>query len=285
MMKKLILNADDFGRHTAINQAVKQGVEQGILSSASLMPGEKCFDEAVEIARELPRLEVGVHLTLVDGRPVSDPSKIPSLVDGEGRFCPDHKEFVKRFFLGKINLQEVAGELKAQIDKVVQQKLRLTHVDGHQHIHILPGILPIVLELARQAGIGGVRIPRVNVNVDTGKSQGGMGEIVGRMGLWTLASFGAYRTRRAGFVVPEHFAGLVAGTAADEDYILKLLPILLAGTTEIMTHPGLNNEVLKGVYGLHGWDHDFEAEYKAIVSPRVAEAMEKWGIGIGSFAQ
>lgn len=281
-MKKLILNADDFGRHVAINQAVKQGVEQGILSSASLMPGEKYFAEAVEIARDLPKLEVGVHLTLVDGVPVSEPKKIPSLVDSDGRFCANHKEFVKKFFAGKINLQEVALELQGQIDKVLQQKLRLTHVDGHQHIHILPGILPIVLDLAKQAGIGGVRIPRVNVNVDTGKSQGGLGEAVGRMGLWTLASFGAYRARNAGFVVPEHFAGLVAGTAADEDYILKLLPILLDGTTEIMTHPGLDNEVLKEVCG---WDHDFEAEYKAIVSPKVSEAMKKWGIGIGSFAK
>lgn len=281
-MKKIVFNADDFGRHSAINQAVRQGVEEGVLTSASLMPGEGAFGEAAEMARSLPGLEVGVHLTLVDAVPVSDPARIPSLVDGEGRFRANHKEFVKSYFAGKIDLQEVALELKAQIDRVAGEHLRLTHVDGHQHIHILPGILPIVLALAKGAGIGGVRIPRVDVNVDTGKSQGGLGEMVGRLGLWTLASVGAYRARKAGFAMLEHFAGLVAGTAADEDYVLKLLPVLPEGTTEIMTHPGLDNGVLKEVCG---WDHDFEAEYKAIVSPKVREAMEKLGIGTGSFAE
>ncbi len=279
-MKKLIFNADDFGRHSAINQAVRQGVEKGVLTSASLMPGEGAFGEAVEIARSLPGLEVGVHLTLVDALPVSDPAKIPSLVDKEGRFRASHKEFVKSFFAGKINLQDVALELKAQIDRVAQENLRLTHVDGHQHIHILPGILPIVLDLSKKAGIRALRIPRVDVDVDTGKSQGGLGEALGRMGLWTLASVGAYRARKAGFAVPEHFAGLVAGTAADEDYVLKLLPLLPEGTTEVMTHPGLDNGILEKVCG---WDHDFEAEYRAIVSPKVKETMEKLGIGIGSF--
>lgn len=276
-MKKLIVNADDFGRHHAINQAVKQGAKLGILTSASLMPGEKAFEEAVEIARELPDLEIGVHLTLVDGVPVSDPAKIPSLVNKQGCFYANHKEFIKRFFMGRVNLQDVALELRAQIEKVAGKKLHLSHVDAHQHLHVLPGILPIVIDLAKQAGIKGIRIPKVDVNVATKKSQGGLGEAVGRMGLRILAAVAEHRAKKGGLVMPNHFAGLVAGTAVDEEYLLKLLAVLPNGITEIMLHPGLDNGVLKKVCG---WEHDFEAEYRAIVSPRVVKAMGELGVEI-----
>ena len=97
---QLLVNADDFGRHVLINQAVKRCVEDGCLRSATLMPGGKAFDDAVEVARSHPELGVGIHLTLVNGFPVCDPKDIPSLVTQDGVFLDNHVEFVKHFLKG-----------------------------------------------------------------------------------------------------------------------------------------------------------------------------------------
>ena len=135
---QLLVNADDFGRHVLIDQAVKRCVEDGCLRSATLMPGGKAFDDAVEVARCHPELGVGIHLTLVNGFPVCEAKDIPSLVTKEGVFFDNHVEFVKHFLKGQIAMEDVRRELMAQAAKMERTGLPLTHVDSHQHMHMLP---------------------------------------------------------------------------------------------------------------------------------------------------
>ena len=116
-MRQIILNADDFGRHALINEAVRRAAADGLLRSASLMAGELAFSEAVAIAKATPALGVGVHLTLIDGRPVLPPEEIPSLVDDAGRFRPDHTAFARDYLAGRVRRADIRRELAAQMAK------------------------------------------------------------------------------------------------------------------------------------------------------------------------
>ena len=225
---QLLVNADDFGRHALINRAVAECVERGCLRSATLMPGGKAFDGAVETALTHPELGVGVHFTLVNGFPVLPPEEIPSLVTEKGVFYDDYIHFVvtekgvfyddyihfvKRFLAGRIRMEEVRRELAAQAEKMAKTGLSLTHVDGHQHMHVLPGIFDAALDAAESVHIDAVRIPKAPLFE---ASSGSLGQLVGRLGLFTLAEAAERRAKIRGFRTPDHFAGIVAGEAVSE---------------------------------------------------------------------
>ena len=282
-MRQIILNADDFGRHALINDAIRRAATDGLLRSASLMAGEPAFAEAVAIAKATPALGVGVHLTLIDGRPVLPPEEIPSLVDAAGRFRPDHTAFARDYLAGRVRRADIRRELAAQIARVRAAGIVPDHVDSHQHLHVLPGIFPLVLDLAEAAGIRAVRIPRVCVGEGNGFLSGGLGDIVGRLGLYTLAVLARRQARRRGFAAPDCFAGLVAGAAVTSGYLARLAAELAAGpagTTEVMLHPGLESETLASITG---WQHDFRAEYDALVSPETRRAFVAHEIETVSF--
>jgi len=283
-MPNIILNADDFGRHALINAAVRDGVERGLLRSASFMAGEPAFDEAVAIAKAHPALGVGVHFTLVDGRPVLPPDEIPSLVGADGRFRPNHMAFVRDYFLGRIRRDDIRRELAAQAQKILRAGLRPDHVDSHQHIHILPGVFSIALDVAAAAGIHAVRIPAVDVG-DGGFLTGGISAIVGRLGLYTLATVARRQAHHRGFVTPDHFAGLVAGAAVTENYLVQLAGALPRDglTTEVMIHPGKADAELARLYA-GGWEHSFTSEDAAILSPAVRAAFEAHALSSVNFA-
>ena len=278
-MKKLIVNADDFGRHPLVNRAVAQAADEGGLLSASIMAGEKYFAEAVEIAKSRTQLGVGVHLTLVDGSPLLSPKEIPSLVTAEGRFFPDHGTFVKRFLGGKISLAEVSRELAAQMDKVLSAGLRPTHADSHQHLHMLPGIFPLVLRLAAARGIKRVRISR-GIYGNPLKPWPGIGDLIGKFGLEALACRNRGLARRLGFAYPDNFVGQVAGGAVSESFMLALAQTQAPGTVEVMLHPGLDNEVLARETG---WQHDYEGELAAVCNEVVKEKLASQEIRLVNF--
>ncbi len=269
VLRYIIINADDFGRHAEINRAVEEGLVHGCLRSATVMPGGAAFAGAIDIARRHEELGLGVHFTLVDGHPILPPEEIPSLVGSEGDFLPDHTALLKRYLKGSINLEEVRRELAAQLQKVEATGIPISHVDSHQHMHTLPGIIDIVLDLAARAGIRAVRTPRTPLFAG---AFGGLGQLVGRLGLSTLARLAACKAHRRGLLTPDNFAGIVAGEAVSEGELLHLIAHLPQGTTEVMMHPGTKNDVLQED---SGWQHDFEAELAAILSPRVEAALQK----------
>ena len=259
VLRYIIINADDFGRHAEINRAVEEGLVHGCLRSATVMPGGAAFAGAIDIARRHEELGLGVHFTLVDGHPILPPEEIPSLVGSEGDFLPDHTALLKRYLKGSINLEEVRRELAAQLQKVEATGIPISHVDSHQHMHTLPGIIDIVLDLAARTPL-------------FAGAFGGLGQLVGRLGLSTLARLAACKAHRRGLLTPDNFAGIVAGEAVSEGELLHLIAHLPQGTTEVMMHPGTKNDVLQED---SGWQHDFEAELAAILSPRVGEALRK----------
>lgn len=274
---QLLVNADDFGRHALINRAVAECVERGCLRSATLMPGGRAFDDAVDVARAHPALGVGIHFTLVNGFPVCSPGDIPSLVTEDGVFYDNHVQFVKRFLSGRIRMEDVRRELAAQAEKMERTGLALTHVDSHQHMHVLPGIFDAVLDAAAALHLDAVRIPRTPL---FSGSFGGLGQLVGRLGLFTLAEIAGREAARRGFRTPDHFAGIVAGAAVSAPYLRNIIEHLRPGVTEVMMHPGTDTAVLKKACR---WEHDFEVERNAIISVEVKKAIDCLKIKICNF--
>ena len=278
-MKNLIVNADDFGRHELINRAVEQAFNTGCLKSATLMAGGIAFDDAVALAKKIPKLGVGIHFTLANGNPVLPPEDIPSLVTAEGIFHADYITFLKKYFSGKISLAEVRSELAAQLNKILRAGLTLTHFDSHQHLHHMPGIIEIVLELSAAENIFAMRI--ADTKIFDGELDS-IGKFVGRLGLSSLAKFAAHAAHKKNFATPEHFTGIVAGESVNENFMLKLIENLREGTTEIMLHPGTDNKILQDFCQ---WEHDFEEELAAVTSPKVLSLLEEKNIAVINFSE
>lgn len=277
-MKRIIVNADDFGRHELINRAVERAFDSGCLKSATLMAGGVAFDDAVKLAKKISGLGVGIHFTLANGNPILPPNEIPSLVTEEGIFHADYVKFLKRYLSGKISLAEVRSELAAQLEKISRAGLTPTHVDSHQHLHHVPGIVEIILDLAAASGIKAMRV--VNTKIFDGELDS-VGKFVGRLGLGSLAKFAAHAAHKRNFLTPEHFAGIVAGESVSENFMLKLIENLREGTTEVMLHPGTDNKILQDFCE---WDHDFEEELAAVTSPRVLNLLAEKNISAINFA-
>lgn len=276
-MKQIILNADDFGRHTLINAAVEKGVADGVLRSATIMPGGAAFDDAAALALRTPALGVGIHLTLVNGNPILPPAEIPSLVTEAGVFVDDHTAFAVRLLRGRVNLAEVHAELAAQLRRVETAGIHPTHADSHQHMHVLPGVIDIVLDLCAAAHISAMRAPRAPLFAG---NFGGIGQLIGRAGLSILARRATEKARQRGIRTPDHFAGIVAGEEVDTEALTQITANLKGGTTEVMLHPGTDNAVLIRDCL---WNHDFEAELAAVCATVVRDTLTASGAEIVNF--
>ena len=272
-MKKIILNADDFGRHEKINEAVKKSVETGALRSATLMPSGAAFDDAVNIAKNTPNLGVGIHLTLVDDTPVSNPKDIPTLLK-DGRFYPNYMEFLKAYFTGKINREEIRTELAAQFEKMEKTKIKFTHIDSHQHLHHTPGILETAISLAKIAGINKMRISHTSLFAGENTN---IKQFIGRAGLFGLANYAKFICKRHNFKFPDNFAGIVAGEAVTKYFLVKEIQNLKEGATEVMMHPATSNAEITAT---SNWEHDFVAEFQAASSKDIADLLKEKDIDI-----
>src|SRR5262245_60514883 len=139
-MKELIVNADDFGLTQQVNRGILDAHHDGIVTSTTLLANGGSFDEAVSMSRQAPQLGVGVHLNLSEGNPVSRASEIPSLVDSRGALHLTPGRLWAGIVKRKVSLSDVERELLAQVRKVIRAGISPTHLDGHKHVHVLPGV-------------------------------------------------------------------------------------------------------------------------------------------------
>ncbi|MDT8901771.1 hopanoid biosynthesis-associated protein HpnK [Anaeroselena agilis] len=280
-MKQLIVNADDFGLHPAVNRAVIAGHTGGCITSTSIMPGAAAFADAALLAGNHPSLGIGVHLTLVGERPVTDPAAIPTLVDSDGRFPGQYPAFLARYLRGRVNRDEIRAELTAQIAKTAAAGIAITHLDSHQHLHVLPGIIDIVLDLAAEFGIKALRIP-AEPRFFSGGYPYTAGRFLGRFGLSSLASLARGKARRRGIAVPDHFFGMLAGGNMRQQYLLAILDRLSDGVSEIMVHPGDDDAALGALYG---WGYRWRDELAALTGDETLRRLEANGIRLISFRE
>ena len=237
-MKKLIVTADDFGLSLPVNEAVDLAHQHGILTAASLMMGAPACDDAIERARKLPHLGVGLHLTLIDGCPVLPPTQVPGLVGRDGRFSTDPVKFGTALFFSKDLRRQAEAEITAQFEAFRKSGLVMDHINGHQHFHMHPAISKIISKLAPEFANPPVRIPvEPLVPSYTATSD----RFRDRLSTWVFffaqSRLLRHRARAAGLGVNDRVFGLNDSGAMTETRVLQFLDKLPTGTTEFYFHP------------------------------------------------
>ncbi len=251
-MKNLIVNADDLGWTEGVNRGIADAFRIGIVTSTSMLANGAAFAGGLEIARQAPGLGLGVHLNLSDGAPVADRETVTSLLNDEGEFAGGPESlFLKQVRRGLV-LREVEMEWDAQIQKVRDAGIEPTHLDGHKHVHMLPGLFEIALRLAKRHSIGAIRIALEESSLRTalasGKKQRSgvvMKQGVQARGLKLLARDAREQAERAGIAAADYFCGIAQTGELTLEGLKKFLKSLPEGTTELMCHPGYADAALK----------------------------------------
>jgi predicted glycoside hydrolase/deacetylase ChbG (UPF0249 family) len=251
-VKNLIVNADDLGWSEGVNRGIAEAHRNGIVTSASVLANGAAFVAAVELARAMPGMGVGVHLNLSDGRPSADRETITTLLNDEGEFAGGPEGLLLRLARRGVELKEVEREWDAQIALVREAGIAPTHLDGHKHVHMLPGLFEIALRLAKRHGIAAIRVAHEESSLRTAlgagrKQRAGivMRQGVQARGLKFLARDAREITERAGIAAADYFCGIAQTGELTRAGVERLLRSLAEGTTELMVHPGYVDERLK----------------------------------------
>jgi hopanoid biosynthesis associated protein HpnK len=277
----VIFTADDFGVSGALNAAVGLAYEQGVLRCASLMVTGAQAVAAINMARELPQLCLGVHLTLIQGRALLPPRLLPQLVDSQGRFLTSPVGAGMRYFFQPRMLPQIRAELAAQIEAGLAAGLTFWHLNGHLNLHLHPRIFPVVAELAREYGIPAVRLGPEDWRATLALAPDHPWPKVVQGLIFAWLSRRARRlAQAAGLLYNDHLFGLLNDGRMTEDYLLGLIPRLKPGVTEIYLHPALEADA-----ELRRWAPLYRRreELAALLSPRLKEALAAARVGLGDY--
>jgi len=237
MDRQIIINADDFGLCEGVNRAVAEAHTKGILTSATIMTNMPSAAEAIEIARRLPKLGVGVHLNLTDGQPVSKDTDVQLLVNTDGQFAYSPARLSFHSLISTRFRNAVKTELAAQIRWVIEKGLRPTHLDSHKHIHSFPAIYPLVCDLAGEFEIPAIRFTFEPMSFSTmpgllpdgdGKKRARLTRIMARIN----------RLQNSSFFKTDMLLGVTHTGRIDTDFFRAAASYNKAPIAEIMTHPG-----------------------------------------------
>jgi hopanoid biosynthesis associated protein HpnK len=262
--RRLIVNADDFGLSPSVNEAVVRAHQEGILTSASLMVNEPGFAAAVKLARANPKLGVGLHLTLLMGHSALPAAKIPGLVNARGEFSNNPVGAGMDYFFRRGLREQLRAEIHAQFEKFHATGLPLDHVNGHLHLHLHPVIFKMLMADAAKLQIRHLRFTRDCLARSRRLARGRQFYRVSHAAIYAWLSRRARGPLRdRGIRHAQITFGLLQDSRVDEEYVLKLLPELPAGDSELYSHPSLDK---------------FKHEFDALVSPRVKELISKLGI-------
>jgi chitin disaccharide deacetylase len=274
--KFLIVTADDFGIHPAVNDAVTQASSSGILTAASLMVGAPAADDAVRRARELPQLRVGLHLVLADGFSVLPRAEIPDLVDVQGRFGNGMWLDGVRYFALPTLRRQLDAEIRAQFVAFARTGLVLDHVNAHKHFHLHPTLLKMIVRIGREFGMSAVRVPYEPLWF----SGGGAGAVASAAFLTPWVALMKARLRAGGISYNDRVFGIASTGRLDETVLLDILARLPAGVSEIYLHPATHSAAPITSTMAHYQHTD---ELAALLSERVAAAVAASGAVRGGF--
>lgn len=280
-MKQLIMNADDFGLSSGVNRSIIEAWDKGLLTSASLMVGGSACAEAVDMALANPGLQVGLHLTLLQGRAALTHTGFPAIADREGNFGNDPVHTGMRYFFIKSLRRQLALEIEGQIAKFRETGLPLSHVDGHLNIHMHPVVFDILCELMPKYGITTFRLSRERLGAELRISpRRCLGKGADAFIFARLANRCRPRLDRLGIGYAGEVKGLLNSGHMTEEYLLKALDVLRDGVTEIYFHPACRPEA-----ELAGWmpGYRHEDELAALTSRSVRKKLEQMGIRLRNY--
>jgi hopanoid biosynthesis associated protein HpnK len=270
--KRLVVNADDFGRSDSVNLGVAQAFRQGIVTSASIVAAGPAFESAVALAAGLSGLAVGVHLVVNEYTPVLPPAEIPRLVNSKGRFFSRGRQFLRMAFDPRIR-GDLLREWDAQISKVLRAGIKVSHIDGHGHCHAHPAAAGIVLQLADRYGITHVRVPAEPILWKSGEIR--VGRFLEKTMLWgavqvTLLSW------RGRLQFPSSFYGFSHGGRMTESVVRRAAETVPAGVSELMVHVGVSNDEAPGFWT----GYDYAGDLRAVTTYCKQEFEQEFGVSL-----
>ena len=279
-MKQLIVNADDLGYTRGVNRAIVEACRSGVVTSTSLLANGAAFEDAVEIARAEPRLDVGCHLNFVEGKPVAPPERIPHLVGADGRFLKAWK-FAARLLRRAVPEDEIEREASAQIEKLLQAGLRVSHVDTHKHTHVHPAVARAVARAARRYDIRWVRRPFENLLPRSAQRLSAKRLAVASLN-WLAPSF-ERRMAAMGMAMPDYFTGIMLTGRLTRRAFAETLADLPSGVTEVMCHPGYCDAELRG--SLTRLQQEREVERETVSDGAWRAQAKELGITLTAFGE
>jgi hopanoid biosynthesis associated protein HpnK len=278
VIRRAIFSADDFGLSLAVNEGIERAHREGLLSTASLMVAGDAAADAIRRARAMPNLRVGLHLVTIEGPAVLPPAEIAALVDAEGQFPSDQLGLGLRYAFSRGVRAALAREVAAQYRAFAASGLPLDHANAHKHMHLHPTVGRLLIEAGRAHGLHAMRVPAEPTGVMTrlGVPQGaGARALLG----WTRML--RAQARRAGLLTNDHVFGLAWSGGMTEDRLLRLIPALPAGLSEIYFHPAAARDPLLDRL-MPGYAH--EGEMAALLSPALHAAVRDGGIEPTTYA-
>lgn len=287
-MRRLIINADDFGFTAGVNRAIVAACAHGVVTSSTLMANGPAFAQAVELAKTVPGLSVGCHVVLIDGIPLLPPQRLPSLATQRAipSFHTGLKSFVGRALIGRIDDDEIIAEATAQIRKVQEAGIAVTHLDTHKHTHLFPSILRPLLRAARICGVKALRNP-FGPRFPFGPTQ-----LLKRRKLWMryaevrflspLAHYFHEAISREGLVAPDGAVGIETTGFLDESLFRAIAQSIPDGTWEFVCHPGYNDSELQAANTR--LQNSRETELRILTAPEIREAFSREHIQLISYA-
>jgi chitin disaccharide deacetylase len=251
-VKDLIVNADDLGWTEGVNRGILDAHRKGLVTSTSLLANGRAFASALQVARNNPELGVGVHLNLSDGPPTAPANEVPGLLNEAGDLEGGPQGILLKIASRSLRVDEVEREWDAQITKLLAAGLHPSHLDGHKHVHMLPGLFEIALRLAKKHKIAAIRVSHEQSKLRTVLSSGGLQKTsvvlrqgVQARGLKLLAPDAKDMAERLGIASTDYFCGIAQTGALTREGVENLLENLPDGSTELMCHPGYSDDDLR----------------------------------------
>lgn len=281
-MRKLIINADDLGADGARNHGIFEAIEAGVVTSASLLVNGPALEAGLrQISGLRPHASFGVHINLSEGKPLSP--NLRNLVGGDGSFLGKARAHQLLMRPGDRNLEaEIAQEMAAQIESLLDSGVRIDHLDGHQHVHVFPAVFPAAIRMLRRYGIPWIRIPE---EPHPSSEKGAVPDGLAREARFFSAIAERARTqfKTIDLQAPNHFRGLYLKGRVSTPILLNFLRGLHDGLTELMVHPGrVPEKSLPGPFSAFSTP-DRERELEALLDTDFRKALRDLGIELAPF--
>jgi chitin disaccharide deacetylase len=251
-LRNLIVNADDLGWTEGVNRGIVEAHRKGLVTSTSLLANGRAFAAAQGISRSNPELGIGVHLNLSDGPPSAPANEVKGLLGKSGELEDAADSLLLKIAGRSLRVEEVEREWDAQVQQVRDAGIQPSHLDGHKHVHMLPGLFEVALRVAKKHKIRAIRVAneestlRAALASGEGQRKGTvLKQGVQARGLKLLARDARKMAERAGISTADYFCGIAQTGVLTRDGLQELLEILPEGTTELMCHPGYADEELR----------------------------------------
>jgi len=279
-VKRLIVTGDDFGASTLVNEAIEQAHRGGILNTTSLMVAGPAGDDAVRRARRLPSLRVGLHIVVVDGKPLLDPKSIPALVDENGELSRQLVRAGFTFFFNAVARRQLEAEIRAQFEAYRATGLPLDHVNAHNHMHLHPTVLDAIIAIGREYGMRAVRVPKEPFGPSWRASYSNFSTRFGHAVLLApMVARMRSRLRAAGIAANDFVFGLSDTGHMTRDRVAALVRQLPEGVTEMYLHPATRRWP-----GMPAWAQS-EEELAALMDADIANYLREAGIAMTTFTE